>query len=273
MLVELTDEDLCRRAPAIFAAHADPRVSDKYTFMSTMEVLPILRDAGFVATDVSCRRKVTEFGRHRIEFFHKDDLTKLKKGKIEDCPRVILENSHDRTRRLILMAGFYRLVCSNGLVVASGLHSELKARHLKLDTTGVKNLAHELVHMLDGASRQADMMRTRGLTKIEQSTFANYALEARYRGYESTPIEAKELLTIRRDADKANDLWTVFNRVQENVMHGGVKTKTGRLSRGVKSFHLDIDVNKRLWAGAEALMIGGTRALQVVRQTMNAKPE
>jgi len=267
-LVELNDADITRRCPAVFATQPDKSVSSRYTFMSTADVLPVLRKNGFVPTQVTTRKKATEFSQHRIELFHKDDLAKLAKGSRQDCPRVILENSHDRTRRLTFTAGYYRLVCSNGMVVPSGMHGELKTLHLNLDAEGVKTMINGVTQLLNSAAQQVAVFKQKKLNKIEQATLANYAVEVRYRGYNKNKLEAKELLKVRRDADSGDDLWTVFNRIQENVMVGGVDMKTGRKSKGVTSYSISMDVNKRLWAGAEALAVGGIKGLQALRKAM-----
>ena len=34
-------------------------------------------------------------------------------------------------------------------------------------------------------------------------------------------MQSEELIKINRREDKGNDLWTVFNRVQENMLKGG----------------------------------------------------
>jgi hypothetical protein len=267
-LVELNDSDIQARVPAVFATSPDSAVSNRYTFMSTADVLPILRQNGFVPTSVTTRKKGNIHSQHRLELFRKEDLKDLSTGKIADCPRIILENSHDRTRRLVFMAGYYRMVCTNGMVVPSGLHQELRHLHIKLDATGVKTMMNGVAKMLDGAASQVDVMKQKKLNPIEKSTLAAYAVEVRYRGYNKNKLEAKELLAVRREADNGNDLWTVFNRIQENVMVGGVPMITGRKSKGVTSYSIGMDVNKRLWAGAEALSTGGIRALQTLRKAM-----
>ena len=62
------------------------------------------------------------------------------------------------------------------------------------------------------------------LTDEEQLILAEEALGLRYD--ESAPIQADKLLTVRRNADQGSDLWTVFNRVQENTTQGGFRYRT-----------------------------------------------
>jgi len=39
-------------------------------------------------------------------------------------------------------------------------------------------------------------------------------------------IDINQMLQIRRAEDAGNDLWSVFNRVQENLLQGGILTVT-----------------------------------------------
>ena len=53
-------------------------------------------------------------------------------------------------------------------------------------------------------------------------------------------------MTVERDADRGNDLWAVFNRVQEKLIGGSFKSGK-RKSRSVKSFQKDIEINEQLF--------------------------
>jgi hypothetical protein len=58
--------------------------------------------------------------------------------------------------------------------------------------------------------------------------------------------------------DAGDDLWTVFNRVQENLLGGGLvrRTESGRLSRTrrITSIRQDVRLNSRLWDLAEEVL-------------------
>ncbi|MGO4484326.1 DUF932 domain-containing protein [Rhizobium sp. 2TAF27] len=65
----------------------------------------------------------------------------------------------------------------------------------------------------------------------------------------------------RRHDDRANDLWTVWNVVQENAIKGGLRgvgrDDLGRprrvKSRAVNGIDLDIKLNKALWLLGERM--------------------
>ena len=66
------------------------------------------------------------------------------------------------------------------------------------------------------------------------------------------------MLTIRRREDTGNDLWSVFNRVQENTVRGGLRFRneeTGRRNRTreVKGIDQNIRLNRALWELAEKM--------------------
>src|SRR5688572_19169565 len=53
----ISSEDLRRCAPSIFAEHARPGVSSRYTFVSTAQVVALLRDEGWEPVK-ACEQRV-----------------------------------------------------------------------------------------------------------------------------------------------------------------------------------------------------------------------
>lgn len=66
-----------------------------------------------------------------------------------------------------------------------------------------------------------------------------------------------QILSPRRWQDEQNDLWTIFNRLQENLSKGGLSGRSaqGKLSRtrAVNGIDGDIKLNRALWVMAEKL--------------------
>jgi len=76
------------------------------------------------------------------------------------------------------------------------------------------------------------------------------------------------LLRARRVEDQGVDLWTTTNRVQENLIRGGVADgrrnsrgvlRTVRALRGIDS---KVTINKGLWGIAERLLAGETQPVR-----------
>ena len=67
-----------------------------------------------------------------------------------------------------------------------------------------------------------------------------------------------DILDPKRKEDKGNDLWRVFNVVQEKItqgeFHAALKGAKVRKVRKIKSFEKDIKVNKELFRLATALV-------------------
>ena len=87
-----------------------------------------------------------------------------------------------------------------------------------------------------------------------QQALAQAALTYRF-GEEHQPITEEQVLQPRRWEDKKDDLWTVYQRLQENLIKGGlsgrnVKGKRAR-TRSVNGIDGDIKLNKALWVMTE----------------------
>jgi len=71
-------------------------------------------------------------------------------------------------------------------------------------------------------------------------------------------IDTNELLIPHRKEDDHDDLYTVLNVVQENLLRGnisGVNRETGRRfrSKEIKSINKDVQLNQGLWNIAERI--------------------
>ena len=100
-------------------------------------------------------------------------------------------------------------------------------------------------------------MRAVSLTLPEQEAFAHAALLVKYENPEAAPILPEQLLGARRNADQAQDLWTTYNRVQENLIQGGLRGRTAAgkrtRTRAVNSISEDTRINKALWQLTEEM--------------------
>ena len=74
--------------------------------------------------------------------------------------------------------------------------------------------------------------------------------------YDDETIE--DILEPKRDEDKGDDLWRVFNVVQEKITQGefsaALKGAKVRKVRKIKSFEKDLKVNKDLFQLATSLL-------------------
>jgi hypothetical protein len=71
-------------------------------------------------------------------------------------------------------------------------------------------------------------------------------------------VTESQILSPRRWQDESNDLWTTYQRVQENLIKGGLSgrnVKGGRMhTRAVRGIDGDVKLNRALWVMAETLL-------------------
>jgi len=269
----LTLDDLRHYAPSAFAAEKHESRSNRYTYIPTSEVIQGLMHQGFEPFKaMQGRSRVpgkAEFTKHMIRFRHASSMNVVG----ENVPEVVLINSHDGTSAYKLMAGIFRIVCSNGLVVCSQNMGELSVPHKGNIVEKVIDGSFQIIDDSRKALGTVDAWSQLRLTDGEQKAFADAAHTLRFAdadGKVDTAITAPQLLRPRRFEDRAegswqspkSDLYTTMNVVQENVIRGGLSA-VGRDAEGqrlrrttmreVRGIDQDVRLNRALWQLAERM--------------------
>lgn len=265
----LSNEEIRKLAPAVFAEAPHSKLSEKYSLIRTIDVIEALRSEGWRPTYAaqSKVRDTTRHGlqRHVIRLRHAD----VALNKVGDnFAEIVLTNSHDGSTGYNLHAGVFRLVCGNGLVVADTTFQRAKIRHTGVSIDQIVEASFDVAKALPEITGSIEGMRSTVLAQPEREAFARAAAMLRWPREEEVvdgvvvppaplPIEPTKLLTARRYEDNKADLWTTMNTVQENVIRGGVKgtAKTGRklTTRAVGSVAEDTRLNKAIWHLAEEM--------------------
>jgi hypothetical protein len=175
-------------------------------------------------------------------------------------PEVVLINGHDGSTRYKLLGGIFRFVCENGCIVADSMIGSINVRHSGDIIEAVTAASAQIVERMPLVLNAVNSWSEIELTKNEQGIFAEAAREIRFAdadGKVDQSITTEKLLEPRRSDDEGNNLWMTFNRVQENVIKGGLRTRSasGRRNktRAVKSIDTDVRLNKALWTLAEKM--------------------
>ena len=155
------------------------------------------------------------------------------------------------------MAGMFRFVCMNGLVCGD-VTSDVRVRHSGNIVGDVIDGAFRVLETLDEATEKRDAMRSLTLNPGEQQAFAHAALALKYDDESKpAPITERQVLQARRRDDTANDMWSTFNVVQENIIKGGLRSRTanGRraTTREVTGIDQGVKLNRALWILAEEM--------------------
>lgn len=255
----LDNIQLHRAAPSIFAEEAYSQTSSRYGFIPTIHVVDALRGLGWLpvkAVEQRCRKADKRgYTKHLIRFRHSDSKALQQVG--DSLPEVVLLNSHDATSAYQMHAGLFRLVCSNGLVVADSTFNKISIRHsgdvIGRVIEGVAQIVEETPAIADSVARLQHIH----LTEKEQHVYAAAALTLKYDEPEAAPITSEKLLKPRRGADSDSSLWSTFNRVQENLIRGGLLGRNARgmpaRTRAINSITEDTRINKALWLLTETM--------------------
>lgn len=264
----LTAAELRAAAPSIFAKEKYKDRSDRYTYISTADVLKSLKDEGFVPvwalqSRIRGRRDETErgmatrsnFTRHMIRLRRAQDLEPRARSLNDTFGEVVLTNSHDGTGSFRLDPGLLRLACLNGLLVRSGQFESIRVPHqgniIEMVLEGAQWVAKDLRRAQDVTKQWSSIK----LTQPAQIELATRSIAARF-GVAS-PLTPELALSARRASDEGNDLWRVFNRIQENLIMGGVhgvsSRNTGRATttRPLNAVGNLMRFNGKLWELAE----------------------
>lgn len=249
----LSNEQLKRMAPSIFAEQAHEKVSGKYSFIPTTEVLDNLRKEGWLpvkAVESRVNKGPAGFQKHMITLRREDKKLNLGDSVIQ----ALMINSHDRTSPYVFHAGVFVLACTNGLMVADGTFDKIAVRHMGHDAGEIIEASYRIIKDAPKMANVVKEMKGVNLTSQLQLELASKALELKWEAGKA-PIEAHQLLNAYRYADNKTDLWSTFNRVQENLLGGGLRgrsaTNRRMRTREVVSIGENVKLNKGLWALAE----------------------
>ncbi|AMV05953.1 DUF932 domain-containing protein [Xanthomonas citri] len=251
----LSDDQIQRVAPSIFADAPHESRSERYSYIPTAAVLTELRKEGFQPFMVAQTRVRNEdrrdYTKHMIRLRHASQINGAEANEI------VLLNSHDGTSSYQMLAGMFRFVCSNGLVCGDTV-ADVRVPH-KGDVAGsVIEGAYEVLSGFERVKENRDAMRAITLNDGEAEVFARSALALKYDPTDKpAPITESQILMPRRFDDRRPDLWSVFNRTQENLTKGGLhgRSANGRRqqTRPVQGIDSDVRLNRALWLLADGL--------------------
>ena len=260
-LQTLTINEAMEYVPAIGATGPAAKVSDRYQFISTRGILERVEQEGWRITNATSQGR-SPYAQHRITLVHEDQLSKLQSfhdpAQIEGIPRIEMFNSHNLTKRLMFAIGFFRFVCSNGLIVATGPAETIRTKHRFSDDrfTQIMDQVSEISQRFPIINEKINDFKSRELTEQEQYSFAKYAITGRFiyrpampKRFQNLDRTAERLLAHRREEDNGNSTWQVFNRVQENLIMG-----MEGFSRPIRGYTDSTKINQLLWKGAETTL-------------------
>jgi hypothetical protein len=260
----LSEDTLRRVTPSLFAAEPHFSRSDRYTYIPTCDIIEGLAKEGFrpvFAAQANTRDPSRKgYTKHLVRFRRESDI----KARTGEVPEIVTLNSHGGESRFQLFNGVFRGICLNSNVYGD-VHDDIRLRHSGKLVEDVVEAAFRLVQSFDKVMGEVDAWKQIRLSGDEQRAFAESAAVLRLgppvEGQNQRVIDASEFNTVRRDEDRAPDLWTTFSRVQENVIAGGMEgelvSPNGRrrrtTTRPVNGIDMSVNLNRALWTLGERM--------------------
>lgn len=255
----LTEDQMRQVAPSIFALSKHSSRSERYAYIPTIDVLRGLSAEGFqpfmVAQGKSRIAGKSEYTKHMIRMRHSGQVQAR-----SEANEIILINSHDGASSYQMLAGVFRFVCCNGMVVGE-ICDDVRVKHTGNAQGEVVDAAFRVLSDFDKVDQCTEEMKLLRLDEGEARAFATAALAVRFGespgDTTSAPITVEQLVEARRPEDIGRSLWSTFQRVQENALRGGL---TGRSVQGrrirtrpVASIDRSVSINRALWILAEEM--------------------
>ena len=229
------------------ATNREHSLTDKYNLVATDNILSKLADHAWQVVSASERkvRSAQEQGKQ----FH---VTKLEHPDYylgEDRIQLVVTNSHNGKNSVAFHMGLFRMVCSNGLIAGNALVPAIKVPHNQKSPERAVDLV--LSYMDSKAayvSEAVSAMKQIQLQRTAQEALAYQALLIR--GFEPKRINnhcIESILEPNRAGDYHDDLWTVYNTIQESVENGLFLLDEVGQARAITSVVKKLDFNSRLF--------------------------
>jgi hypothetical protein len=181
---------------------------------------------------------------------HPDFKILNKKGQTEAVATMNIQNSCNGFKPMELDLGAYRLVCSNG-AIAHTSYSNAKVPHSEKGQYDLQEILCDLGIRTQGVIEEFNKLKESELTPAEAMAMASEA--ARIRFGKEVKFDVNQLLNSIRPEDEDNDVWTVFNRIQENLTQAHrITDRDGVMYGAVTDSREDTRINKELFQLAHA---------------------
>jgi hypothetical protein len=223
------------------------RITTKPKYIETIDTIKNLMKQGWNIDGVCENRNKSSFkiDSHYIKMSHPDLTMKTTSGKEEGIANLYIGNSCNGTKAMNIDFGMYRQVCSNGLIRFDGE----QIGSIPHNNKGIERYPIIMNKVNEYAADAMDsfaQFKSKELTISQIQKLTHEAMKLRFVG--RSDISPNQLLTVRRPEDEGDNLWSVYNRIQENLTQSGMIVDTsGKLISGVTSVQQDMEINKSLF--------------------------
>lgn len=222
------------------------RISSKTFQVETLDAVEGFQKEGWKINGAfESRGSNRKIASHMIKMQHPDFGIKNHKGQTEAIATMNLSNTCNGSKPLEMDLGAFRQVCSNG-AIAYTKYSHEKVKHTQSGFFSLPDVMSRLNSKVSVVMEEFNKLKSIELDPAKAMSLAIKAAEIRFG--KSNGIRGEQLLNVVRTEDEGNDLWTVFNRIQENLTQSDrIYNPEGRLITGINDPFEDQRVNKELF--------------------------
>jgi hypothetical protein len=247
----ISEQTLIEKVPAIFTTAPHPKMSKKYNFLPTFDIIKNFEREGWVISSASQFGK-SKFAAHEV---------RMRNGSLSNVGDSVVEaligNSHNGYSTFSVSSGLFRLVCKNGLTVPTSVADKISVKHMTIDMGMVRQITDEFANRLPKIQNSVGRMESTYLNDEKTIDFVKKASLIRW-GKDSVPenMNLEEFIKPERNEDYGNTVWKTFNIIQEKYIRGGNQyiNRKGRLitMKELKNFQNINKINTSLWELAES---------------------
>lgn len=262
ILRPLTENQIKAYAPAVYAESPSEKTSDKYLFVPTYKLVDALQSNGWSV--VSARQTQNSKTSLDARMSNRHSLlltpTQYVNRQLQEvkglAPLIKINNAHNGLMSFSMANAIFRQVCANGLTLPEEIGAVPRIRH----TTDMRDEVIEASYRVLSDSPKmlqaftdmskvtlsfdeklmladciADVCLDIDQYKLDEHESARKRAWGGYvRATNSLDIN-HQLIHPKRYQDRADDLFTVTNVVQENIIRGSVKLASAKGLRSLKS--------------------------------------
>jgi hypothetical protein len=197
-------------------------VSPKYLVIDTSVIVEQFKSKGWLPVQVSYAktRKAEKRGFQTHVVRLRNESVKTSEG----YPEILLRNNHCGEKSFSISIGFFRLVCSNGLVVGTTYYSDSISHH---------NYNRQAIGTIIENAEMAAAKLIETIEKLNTTYINDVKLKELHDAALKLKVESNELvfcsdvnrfknLEALRLADQEGTLWSYLNILQEKLVHGGL---------------------------------------------------
>lgn len=260
---DLTPIDVTNH-PILFNCNGHENTSKKYRVIPTASMIKLIMRYGWIPHEVIVNdvRKPNREGyqTHRV-FFHHPDLPIVN----DTIARIMLTNAYDARKSYIIALGALKFACANGMYIANHW-SEERVVHSGDALERAITATHRLTENAEKVTHSIERFSNVTVDRDDCLTYNREAIKLRY---DEKKIDIRQTIQAldnpNRYVDQESNLWSLFNRVQENILRGKhryMPKKTDdnpwpqfKKARAIKGIDASDKINRGLWELTERFAV------------------